>query len=598
MPAKTIAALFLLSVLACAAPPSPNLIANISGRAFTSLNGPWHIIVDPYETGLGERYYENAKPKDKSDRIEYDFDRSETLNVPGDWNTQKESLFFYEGPVWYERSFSYHRRDHTRAFVYFGAANYFTRVYLNGKKLGEHEGGFTPFNFEITADLRDGDNFLVVEVNNARRVDGVPAVRTDWWNYGGLTRDVTLVEVADVFIQDYSVQLVPGSQDEIAGWVQLAGDGNAQTVSLEIAGAGLKKTLTTDAHGRAEFRFPAKVDLWSPESPKLYEVSISAGADSVHDSIGFRSIQVRGTEILLNGKPVFLRGISLHEEAPNRGGRAFSPEDAQILLGWAKELGCNFVRLAHYPHNENEIRLADRMGLLVWSEIPVYWDIDWTNPATLANAEAQLRDMITRDRNRASVVFWSLSNETPVEPARLTFLKRLADDARELDHTRLITSAMNHTEKTGPNRQSLNDPLGQYLDVLGLNEYVGWYWGRPEDADGMEWSTAYQKPFLVTEFGGDAAFGRHGDVATRWTEEYQENLFVHQLNMVKKIPSLAGLSPWVLMDFHSPRRTLPGIQDYFNRKGLVSNKGERKRAFFVLQQFYREKGTPAVPPKK
>jgi beta-glucuronidase len=596
--AKTIAVLFLLSVLACAVSPSPNLIANISGRATTSLNGPWHMIVDPYETGLGERYYENAKPKDKSDRIEYDFDRSETLNVPGDWNTQKESLFFYEGPVWYERSFSSHRRDHTRVFVYFGAANYFTRVYLNGKKLGEHEGGFTPFNFEITADLRDGDNFLVVEVNNARRVDGVPAVRTDWWNYGGLTRDVTLVEVADVFIQDYSVQLVPGSQDEIAGWVQLAGEGNAQTVSLEIAGAGLKRTFTTDAHGRAEFRFPAKVDLWSPESPKLYEVSISTGADSVHDSIGFRSIQVRGTEILLNGKPIFLRGISLHEEAPNRGGRAFSPEDAQILLGWAKELGCNFVRLAHYPHNENEIRLADRMGLLVWSEIPVYWDIDWTNPATLVNAEAQLRDMITRDRNRASVVFWSLSNETPVEPARLTFLKRLADDARQLDPTRLITSAMNHTEKTGPNRQSLNDPLGQYLDVLGLNEYVGWYWGRPEDADGMEWSTAYQKPFVMTEFGGDAAFGRHGDVATRWTEEYQGNLFVHQLNMVKKIPGLAGLSPWVLMDFHSPRRTLPGIQDYFNRKGLLSNKGERKQAFFVLQQFYREKGIPAVPSKK
>jgi beta-glucuronidase len=596
--AKTIAILFLLSVLACAAPPSSNLIANVSGRATTSLNGRWHIIVDPYETGLGERYYENAKPKDKSERIEYDFDRSETLNVPGDWNTQRESLFFYEGPVWYERSFAYRRRDHTRMFVYFSAANYFTRVYLNGKKLGEHEGGFTPFNFEVTEDLRAGDNSLVVEVNNARRVDGVPGVRTDWWNYGGLTRDVALVEVPDVFIQDYSVQLATGSQNEIAGWVQLAGNGDAQNVSLEIIGAGFKKSFTTDAHGRAEFRLPANVDMWSPESPKVYEVVISAGADSVRDSIGFRSIQVRGTEILLNGKPIFLRGISLHEESPNRGGRAFNPEDAQILLGWAKELGCNFVRLAHYPHNENEIRLADRMGLLVWSEIPVYWDIDWTNPATLANAEAQLRDMITRDRNRASVVFWSLSNETPVEPARLTFLKRLADDARQLDPTRLITSAMNHTEKTGSNRQSLNDPLGQYLDVLGLNEYVGWYGGRPEDADGMEWSAAYQKPFLITEFGGDAAFGRHGDAATRWTEEYQANLFVHQLNMVKKIPGLAGLSPWVLMDFHSPRRPLPGIQDYFNRKGLVSNKGDRKQAFFVLQQFYREMGTPAVPSKK
>ncbi len=500
-------------------------------------------------------------------------------------------MFFYEGPLWLEKSFSYRRHDHTRTFVYFGAANYFARVYLNGKKLGEHEGGFTPFNFEVTADLRDGDNFLVVEVNNTRRVDGVPGWRTDWWNYGGLTRDVALIEVPETFVQDYFVQLVPGSQNEIAGWIQLNGASQPQPVTLEIAAAGLKKTLSTDARGRAEFRFPAKVDLWSPENPKLYDVVISAGADRVRDSIGFRTIQVRGTQILLNGKPIFLRGIAMHEEAPNRGGRAYSTEDAQTLFGWAKELGCNFVRNAHYPHNENEIRLADRLGLLIWSEIPVYWDIAWTNPATLANAEAQLSDMIARDHNRASVVFWSLSNETPIGPDRLTFLRRLADDARQLDSTRLITSASDRTEKTGPNHRSLNDPLGEYLDVLGLNEYIGWYVGTPEDADSMEWSSPYEKPILVTEFGGDAAYGHHGEAAARWTEEYQANLYVHQIDMVKKIPGLAGLSPWVLMDFHSPRRNLPGIQDYYNRKGLVSNTGQHKQAFYVLQKFYREMGS-------
>ena len=145
---------------------------------------------------------------------------------------------------------------------------------------------------------------------------------------------------------------------------------------------------------------------------------MSSGADKVHDAIGFRTIETHGTQILLNGKPIFLRGISLHEEAPIRGGRAFSQKDAETLLGWAHELGCNFVRLTHYPHSENMTRLADRMGLMVWSEIPVYWDIDWENPATLQNAENQLHEMIARDHNRASVVFWSLSNETPVKPAR------------------------------------------------------------------------------------------------------------------------------------------------------------------------------------
>jgi beta-glucuronidase len=278
----------------------------------------------------------------------------------------------------------------------------------------------------------------------------------------------------------------------------------------------------------------------------------------------------------------------MHEEAPFREGRAFSQEDAQTLLGWVKELGCNFVRFAHYPHNENEIRLADRVGLLVWSEIPVYWDIDWSDPATLANAEIQLRDMIARDHNRASVILWSVSNETTVKPERLTFLTQLAKDARELDSTRLITSALNHVEESTTNVRTLADPLGDMLDVIGLNEYLGWYGGRPEDADKLQWKLNFNKPLIVSEFGGGALFGRHGEADERWTEEYQENLFEHQLGMVRRMPNLAGMTPWVLMDFRSPLRMLPGVQDYHNRKGLISNQGQRKRAFYTLQEFYRK----------
>jgi len=579
---------FTFSALAwSAALPSP-LIGNIPGRTVTSLDGPWHVIVDPYETGLHARYYENATPQARSGPIEFNFEQSETLHVPYDWNMQKERLFFYEGPVWYKRWFTYRLREHTRVFVYFGAANYCTRVYLNGKPLGEHEGGFTPFNFEMTSQLADGDNFLVVEVNNTRRADGVPALNTDWWNYGGLTRDVLLVETSETFVRDYSVQLAKGTTREVAGWVQLDGASPEQPVTVEIPEAGVRKTFTPDANGHVDFHFPAKVELWSPQNPKLYDVVVSTGADTLHDAIGFRSIEVKGTQILLNGKPIFLRGISMHEEAPLRGGRAFSPQDAQTLLGWAKELQCNFVRLTHYPHNENEIRLADKLGLLVWSEIPVYWDIAWKNPATLANAEAQLRDMIVRDHNRASVIFWSMSNETPVDPERTVFLQKLVEDARQLDPTRLITSALNHVTEAGPEKRILDDPLGESLDVLGLNEYLGWYFGRPEDADRWQWESKYAKPLIVSEFGGDALYGKHGDASTRWTEENQANLYVHQLAMIRRIPGFVGLSPWVLMDFHSPRRVLPGIQDYFNRKGLISNTGQHKQAFSVLQKFYGE----------
>jgi beta-glucuronidase len=563
------------------------LIANIPGRTTVNLNGGWQAIVDPFENGKSG-FFRNEKPRSKSDRVEYSFDASPVLNVPGDWNTQREQLMFYEGPVWYRREFRYRKRANARVFVYFGAANYQTTVYLNGEKLGQHEGGFTAFNFESTSLLREGDNFLIVEVNNSRRVDAVPALRFDWWNYGGITRDVLLVEVPTVFIQDYWVQLRRGSQNEIAGWVQLNGAQSAQKITLEIPEAGVLERITTDGTGRASFHFTAKVDLWSPAHPKLYEVILNDEVDTVHDQIGFRTIEVQGPNILLNGKPIFLRGVSMHEEAPFREGRAFSPEDAQTLLGWVKDLGCNFVRFAHYPHNENEIRLADRMGLLVWSEIPVYWDIDWSNPATLANAEMQLRDEIARDHNRASVVLWSISNETPVKPERLTFLKQLALDGRELDSTRLITSAMNHVDRTTSDIRTLDDPLGEALDVLGLNEYLGWYGGRPEDADRMQWKLTWNKPLIVSEFGGGAPYGRHGDVDEIWTEEYQENLFQHQLGMIERMPNLAGLTPWVLMDFRSPARMLPGVQDYHNRKGLISNRGQRKLAFYTLQKFYKK----------
>lgn len=568
-------------------PSTSPLIANVGGRTAISLDGTWNSIIDPYESGLGSRFYENAKPKSKSDLIEYDFDRSPKLRVPGDWNTQRESLLFYEGVIWYQRYFSYQKKEHTRTFLYFGAANYQARVWLNGVKLGEHQGGFTPFDFEVTDKIADGENSVVVEVDNTRRADGVPGLHTDWWNYGGLTRSVQLIEVPGTFIENYAVHLAKDGS-HIEGWVQVNGPRDKDAITIEIPEIHLNRTEPTDASGRYVFSFPAKFELWSPENPKLYRIDISGRSDSVSDEIGFRTLEVRGTQILLNGKPIFLRGICLHEEAPFRSGRAFSEADDSTLLNWAKELGANFVRLAHYPHNEEMIRLADRMGLLVWEEVPDYWDIDWKNPETLDNAKTQLRDVIARDQNRAAVAMWSMSNETPISPERTVFLKAMADYARQLDSTRLITSALNRTEHAGDVR-TLNDPLAESLDVIGLNQYIGWYEGKPEDADRAQWRFAVEKPVIISEFGGGAQYGLHADSATRFSEEYQANLFQHQIGMLQRIPELAGMTPWVLMDFRSPRRFLPGIQDYYNRKGLVSDRGQKKQAFYVLQKFYQEK---------
>jgi beta-glucuronidase len=216
--------------------------------------------------------------------------------------------------------------------------------------------------------------------------------------------------------------------------------------------------------------------------------------------------------------------------------------------------------------------------------------VDFQNPAILENAKAQLHDAIMRDQNRAAIVIWSIANETPINSARNAVLKSLSEYARGLDSTRLISAASDKWEETDPTDMALNDPLGEYLDVIGLNEYIGWYGHhKPGDADQIHWKFAYNKPVIVTEFGGGAQYGLHGDAATRFTEEYQANLYEHQLTMLSHMAQLAGMTPWILMDFRSPRRALAGIQDYYNRKGLVSDQGQRKQAFFVLKKFYMEK---------
>jgi beta-glucuronidase len=233
------------------------------------------------------------------------------------------------------------------------------------------------------------------------------------------------------------------------------------------------------------------------------------------------------------------------------------------------------------------IREADRMGLLVWSETPTYWMIQWDNPDTYANASRQLTESITRDKNRAAIILWSVANETPVTDARNEFLRKLVRQVRSLDPVRLVTAAMLHHAQGNVN--VIDDPLGADLDVLGCNEYIGWYDGLPDKADRAEWKSIYSKPLIMSEFGADALYGKHGDAMTRWTEEYQENVFQHQIAMLNRIPSLRGTTPWVLMDFRSPRRALVDIQDYFNRKGLVSLRGDKKKAFFLMKDFYRGK---------
>ena len=427
---------------------------------------------------------------------------------------------------------------------------------------------------------------MVVKVDNVRHKEAVPTLNTDWFNYGGITRDVILIEEPKSFVQDYMIQIKKGEKNTISGFVKINNfDKNAEFVCIKIPELSIKYKGKIDANGSVNFEMINKnIKYWSPESPKLYDVSVEYDNQILKDKIGFRTIETQNAKILLNGKSIFLKGISIHEEN-DKGGRANSEADTIRLLTWAKELGCNYVRLAHYPHNENMIRLADKIGLMVWEEIPVYWTIDFLSPKTYKNAENQLEGMINRDKNRCSTIIWSVANETPVSDQRNAFLNNLISKAKALDSTRLISAAL--LTKSENLNSYVDDPIAENLDIVSFNEYLGWYGGNLEDAEKIQWTSKYNKPVIVSEFGGDAKQGMHGEKDERWTEEFQEYLYIQNLKMIEKIPNICGISPWILVDFRSPRRVLPGIQDGYNRKGLISNDGNKKKAFSILRAFYQ-----------
>ena len=607
--------------------PDP-LLPDPRSAPHQNLGGRWQAVIDPYDRGdLGGIAPRAHEPRSPADLAEFSFENGLTLEVPGDWNTQDPRLVFYQGTVWYKRTFDFQPgAAGERAYLYFAAANYTTSVYVNGRLVGGHEGGFTPFNFDVTDALRAGENLLVVKVDNRRTADDIPTPTTDWHNYGGLTRDVLLVRVPETHVSRWELRLPGEPGDRIVGFVDVRGPGLPAPVVVEIPELGVRVEATTDASGRAELSIDARPERWSPRSPRLYDVAVSTGAHRIEDAVGFRTIATSGADILLNGEPIYLRGISIHDETLDGGGRAHSALHAEQTLGLAKELGCNFVRLAHYPHPDAMARVADRLGLLVWAELPVYWAVDFESEQTLELGRRMFSELIARDRNRASVVLWSLGNETPASESRDRFFAALAEHVRAEDPSRLLTAALLTGQEAltpfllgyylpaalGLTRDEwvfrIDDGLERIVDVAAINQYFGWYYSgalgllTPLDSerarrlmldnmDRIRFETSEGKPLIVSELGAGARYGLRappGGIHV-YSEDYQVLVYERQLSMLADQSTVRGLSPWILKDFRAPLRLYQGVQDYWNRKGLVSENGQRKAAFEGLQSHYRRR---------
>lgn len=578
------------------------LIANLPGRTKQCLDGDWNYILDPFDVAgrkpkSRRNFWENTVETRETGLIEYEWASSPQISIPGDWNSADARLWYYDDPVYFRREIVQPVRPGRRYVLYFEAVNRAVTVWLDGDEIATHEGGFTPFEVEVTEAVRAAAGrplSLVVRADSRHGPATIPGVDFDWMNWGGITRSVWLVELPETFIRDVYVRLEGG---RILGDIRL--DGGAGEVVLAIPELGLSVSGQSgaDGHIRLDLAPGEGLRLWSPETPHLYEVVVETAGDRLTEKVGFRTVETRGREVLVNGEPVFLRGISMHEEAFGpEATRAVSQAEARALLAEAKSLGCNFVRLAHYPHADHTARIADEMGLMLWAEIPVYWEeIAYDNPATLAAARHMMAELVTRDRNRASVIMWSVANETPQTPERTAFLETVIADTRALDPTRLITAALNKNVdvggvRDGESRIVVQDALAASLDVVAINQYEGWYGQRhPGEIQNVSFRNGYDKPLMFSEFGAGALYGHRGPKEERWTEEYQAWLFAETVKVVDETPGCVGLAPWLLKDFRSPRRWHGRFQELWNRKGLVSPEGHRKLAFDVLRNFYRRK---------
>ena len=554
-------------------------LALAQGRPETSLDGTWRLTLDPFEEGLRQRWYANddAPPAAWDTPRDWQWDGGEAAPVPGCWNLLHPELLHYEGAAWYVRDVEAAAPAPGECvLLQFGAAAQRAEVFLNGVHLGGHLGGSTPFSLDATAALQAGRNRLMVMVENARRPERVPMHHFDWFNYGGLHRGVTLLRLPRLHLRRFAIWLEPGSAYRRIRLRAVLSQPVDSTGRLVIPALGLDAEVPFRA-GAADMLLDAAPPLWSPADPVLLDAELHHGGEVLRDRIGFREIRAEGTRILLNGQDLVLCGVCVHED-DLVSGRCSDEADIRRRIAHARELGANFLRLAHYPHDEQVARLCDEAGLLLWSEIPVYWAIAFETPETLADARTQLEELIARDANRASIILWGVGNENADTDARLAFMAELARAARAADPSRLVTAAclINRAEFR------IEDRLAEHLDVIGLNEYFGWYEQGFQGLHRLLANSRPDRPVIISETGADARAGHRDASAPLFSEERQAAFYEGQCAALERAGYVRGLAAWLLYDFRSLRRQTRE-QGGFNRKGVVAeDKATRKLGFAAL----------------
>jgi beta-glucuronidase len=580
-------------------------------RQKVALDGEWGFLPDPMRVFGNKRsrnIFEGVDPLDENRPIEYDVDRMEPMAVPGDWNTQAEKYLFFEGDGWYARRFTLNEstRDalqRHKAMLCFDGVSYGVSVWLNGVDVGDSGIPYIRTTFDVSSLLKK-ENLIVVRIDGRRGSERIPSEVYDWFSYSGLLRSVYLCMVPYTFIRSFCFHTQQCADNGSAsGIVEGTIEGARNTdssfrVTIECASLGVSwEDASTGKRFQIPFDIPegAGLSLWTPENPALYDCTITISTkgeelvDSITAPVGFKTIRVEGNQILLNNRPLTLRGIALHDERiGEQGGRTSTQAHARQLLDYARRLNCNFVRLAHYPYPEYFLDLCDRMGFLVWDEIPVYWNIAYHSQQCRTLGSKMMEGMVLQDRPHPCLLCHSIANETWDARGKKEFLERVSTVARKLDPE--IPLAAAHAVPFRDNRFDLkhkkSDIVPEFVDIIGINEYGGWYTPTLEQLPTVSIAPT-AKPCMITEFGAAGYPLKTGKETQFWSYEYQCEVYRRQFELFKRSPHLVGITPWVLKDFRTPLRG-NGFQKGWNLKGLLDRNGKEKPVFNFLARHYTQ----------
>ena len=552
-------------------------------RRVQSLDGAWGFLKDPDDCGIAKGWCRGLES-------------TETVAVPSVWNTKQGELC-YEGVAWYEKKF--YSAGGTLRFV-FGAVMTEATVYLDGKELCRHYGGFSEFS-KIVENVSEGYHILILRVDNRFDEQSIPQARVDWYHYGGIVRGVSVETLSGVSILSERLEYKLSEELSSVEGRLIAKLYNAADVPLtSTVKAFLNNTpigelsVTLAARQTCEVILPdfqmEGVRLWKIGKPTLYELSMQTETDDLFDRVGFRRIEVFNKAIYLNGEQIELRGVNRHEEHPDWG-FAFPLGLMQRDLDLIEEMGCNAVRGSHYPNSKEFLDLLDERGLLFWSEIPIWgWGFSEQalgDPVVVARGLEMHREMVEQYYNHPSIVLWGMHNEIRLSTQAAYRMSELYYGyLKEHGGNRLVTYACD---------KPWEDICFDFCDVISINQYYGWYYGYEAGAweEFLEKFTVHKaslgmekKPIIMSEFGFAALYGCHDDAGILWSEENQAEQLGRALELFHAHREIVGSFIWQFCDIRTCLEAGINRARGFNNKGILNEYRKPKLAYRIAKEKY------------